>query len=217
MPGRAPSGRRSGVVVHRTGDPRDLRPIRWNGIRVTSPLRVLCDLGAADPVAVTPTLRHFFVTGRVLPDAARSVLDRHSRQGRRGLGALRAALDDYPLGNKPPDSVLEETFARLARRYKLPAMTFHAVVEGWEVDFHVNDTPVVIETDGWSTHGLDREQFERDRRKDAELRAVGYVVCRYSWTQVTRQSRWVADNLRDVLRRWTPPGLERQLLDPPVG
>jgi hypothetical protein len=56
---------------------------------------------------VTPTLHHFFVSGRVFPDAARSALDRHSRPGRNGLGPLRAALDAYPLGSKPPDSVLE--------------------------------------------------------------------------------------------------------------
>ena len=60
---------------------------------------------------------------------------------------------------------------------------------------------VVIECDGWSSHGLDREQFERDRRKDAELRAAGHVVCRYSWLQITRQARWTADNLRQVLER----------------
>jgi very-short-patch-repair endonuclease len=83
-------------------------------------------------------------------------------------------------------------------------MTFHAVVAGWEVDFLVDVSPVVVETDGWSSHGLDREQFERDRRKDADLRAAGFVVCRYSWTQVTRQSRWLADNLRAVLRNSVP-------------
>jgi very-short-patch-repair endonuclease len=198
------SVRRSGVVLHRTTDALDLRPVLWHGIRVTNPLRVLCDVGAVDPEAVTPTLQHFFITGRVLPDAARNALERHSRKGRNGLGALRAALDDYPLGNKPPDSVLEATFGRLARDHRLPAMTFHARVEGWEVDFLVDDTPVVVETDGWSTHGLDREQFERDRRKDADLRAAGYIVCRYTWTQVTRQPRWVADTLWEVIRRWAP-------------
>ncbi len=70
---------------------------------------------------------------------------------------------------------------------------------GWEVDFHVDGTPVIVECDGWSSHGLDRDQFERDRRKDAELRAAGYVVCRYSWLQITRQPTWTANNLRQVL------------------
>jgi very-short-patch-repair endonuclease len=61
---------------------------------------------------------------------------------------------------------------------------------------------VVVECDGWSSHGLDREQFERDRRKDADLHAAGFVVCRYSWRQITREPRWVAANLRTVLATW---------------
>jgi very-short-patch-repair endonuclease len=190
-----------GARIHVTTDLVDLRPVVRAGLRVTNPVRVLCDVGAADPTIVSTVLHHFFVTGVVPPDAAWTALDRHARRGRAGIGPLRAALDAYPLGHKPPDSVLEETFARLLRRHRLPPATFHAVLRGWEVDFHVDGTRVVIECDGWSSHGLDREQFERDRRKDAELRAAGYVVCRYSWLQITRQERWVAENLRQVLQQ----------------
>jgi very-short-patch-repair endonuclease len=187
------------VVIHAPTDLLDLSGVPRQGLRVTNPMRLACDVGAVAPDAVTTVLEHLFVRGAVRPDGVRAALARHSRRGRRGLSALRSALDAYPLGNKPPDSVLEPAMARLLTHHRLPAATFHAVVAGWEVDFHVDHTPVVIECDGWSTHGLDREQFERDRRKDAELRASGYIVCRYTWRQVTRRPRWVADNLRDVL------------------
>ncbi len=88
-------------------------------------------------------------------------------------------------------------------RHGLPAATFHPIVAGYEVDFRVDDTPVVIETDGWSTHGLDREQFERDREKDAVLRSLGYVVCRFTWRQVVTRPSWTAA-LRETLLRWAP-------------
>jgi very-short-patch-repair endonuclease len=204
VPQRNRSVRLEGVVVHSPRDLVDLRPVPRNGLPVTNPLRVACDVGAVAPDAVTTVLEHLFIRGVVRPDAVRATLARHSRQGRDGLGALRAALDAYPLGNKPPDSVLEPAMARLLTQHALPAATFHAFVAGWEVDFLVDRTPVVIECDGWSTHGLDREQFERDRRKDAELRARGYVVCRYTWRHITRRPRWTADNLRDGLTLHAP-------------
>lgn len=42
---------------------------------------------------------------------------------------------------------------------------------------------LVIEIDGWAYHG-DREQFERDRRRDARLSAKGFRVLRFSYRQV---------------------------------
>jgi very-short-patch-repair endonuclease len=204
IPSRRRSVRLDGVVVHSPRDLLDLTGVPRQGLRVANPLRVACDVGAVAPHDVVTVLEHFFVRGFVRPDAVRAALDRHSRQGRNGVGALRAALDAYPLGNKPPDSVLEPAMARLLSRHELPRATFHAIVAGWEVDFLVDRTPVVIECDGWSTHGLDREQFERDRRKDAELRALGFLVCRYTWRQVTRRPQWVAGNLRGVLQLHAP-------------
>jgi very-short-patch-repair endonuclease len=44
---------------------------------------------------------------------------------------------------------------------------------------------LVVETDGWETHGT-RVAFLADRRKDAALTAAGYRVVRFS-----------ADDLRD--------------------
>jgi very-short-patch-repair endonuclease len=192
------------VVAHHTTDAVDLRPVMRRGIPISNPLRVLCDVGATEPTLVATVLERFMISGYVRPDSARAALDRHAKRGRDGIRALRAALDAYPLGNKPPDSVLEPAMARLVERFHLPTMTFHQVVRGWEVDFRVDDTPVIVECDGWSTHGLDRDQFERDRRKDAELRAAGYLVCRYTWQQVTKQPRNVADNLSAVLSIWAP-------------
>ncbi len=215
LPIRTRTRRLPGIVAHHPRDLVDLRPVVRRGIAVTNPLRVLCDVGAVAPGSVTKVLEHFLISGYARPDVVRAALDRHARPGRNGIGPLRAALDAYPLGHKPPDSVLEPAMVRLVRRFALPAVTFHPLVLGWEVDFQVDETPVIVECDGWSSHGLDRDQFERDRRKDAELRAHGFVVCRYSWHQITRQPRWVAENLRAVLARCAPDVLAACLLTHP--
>jgi very-short-patch-repair endonuclease len=54
------------------------------------------------------------------------------------------------------------------------------------VDMMLGDR-LVIELDGWEFH-KSREDFERDRRRDAQLAALGYRVLRFSYRQVTR--RW---------------------------
>lgn len=200
---RARRPRLHGIVVHRPTDHDDLGPMRRRGIPVTNPLRVLVDLGAVAPEVVPRALAHFAVAGKVSPRSARAALDRHARQGRAGVGALRCALDDWVFGDRPPDSVLEVAMARLLRRNGLPEAEFHAVVAGIEVDFLIRGTRLVIECDGWQWHGLDRRRFDGDRERDAHLGRHGYVVRRFTWQQITRRGGWVAEVIRDHLP-WCP-------------
>lgn len=91
--------------------------------------------------------------------------------------------------------------AAVLRRYALPPVTFHATVAGYEVDFLVEGTKVVIECDGWSSHGLNRDQFEFDRQRDAEIVAAGYVVVHVTWRALTRTPVQVVRRIRAVLHR----------------
>ena len=61
------------------------------------------------------------------------------------------------------------------------------MIGGYEVDFRIIDCPIVLECDGWATHGLDRAQFEKDRDRDAELAALGYVVLRFTYRRSSRR------------------------------
>ena len=103
--GRAPAP--PNVVVHRPRDLRDLRPIVRSGVPTTSPLRMLVDLGAVDPAGVGAALDHLVANRFVLPGAVRSALDRHARQGRHGVRALRRVLDHRSIGGQAADSTLE--------------------------------------------------------------------------------------------------------------
>jgi very-short-patch-repair endonuclease len=201
---RTRGGNLPGAVLHRPRDLLDLRPITRQRIPTTNPLRMLLDLGAVDHHAVPDALAHVLASRAASPAAVRSALARHGRQGRHGVTALREALEEWLGEELPPDSVLESRMAELLRRHRLPPVHFHARVAGYEVDFLVLNTNVVLECDGWGTHGLDRNQFEFDRLRNAELTAAGYVIVHFTWRQLDRDPAVVAERLTAVLRTWAP-------------
>jgi very-short-patch-repair endonuclease len=57
---------------------------------------------------------------------------------------------------------------------------------------------VIVETDGFATHGH-RAAFEADRACGAALQAAGYVVLRFTHRQLTRQPRTVVAQLAAVV------------------
>ncbi len=99
---------------------------------------------------------HVVTNGLASPVALRAAVDVHARRGRHGVPAFRDALDEWVLDGKPTDSVLEPAMHRLVDDHGLPPVEFHAVIGGYEVDFWIIDSPVVLECDGWETHGRNR-------------------------------------------------------------
>lgn len=195
--------RLDGVVVHRPTDRGDMSISTRHLIPCTNLLRTLIDLGAVAE-SVDTAVAAAITSSAVTPPVLRHLLDRHSVSGRSGVGPLRRALDRWPLQDKPADSVLELAMARLLRRYRLPAATFHAQVAGFEVDFLVTGTNVVLECDGWEHHGRTREQFEWNTRRDQLLAAHGMVVLHFTWRQITRQAAETAQRIRSTLQTWAP-------------
>jgi very-short-patch-repair endonuclease len=169
---------------------------------------MLLDLGAVDPASVTAALDHLLGARVVRHTAVRAGLERHSRQGRHGVVSLRQALDARSIGELPVDSLLESRMAALIQRFRLPPMEFHPLVEGFEVDFRVMDSIVLVECDGHGTHGLDRDQFEFDRIRNAHLSAAGFIIVHVTWSQVVRHPADVAERIVAVLRRWAPDLLQ---------
>jgi very-short-patch-repair endonuclease len=193
-----------GIVVHRPRDRRDLSPVLRHNIRTSNILRLLCDLGAVDPSSVVDAVGHVVTTGLASPVALRTAVEVHARRGRHGIPAFRQALEEWVIDGKPVDSVLESAMRRLLRTYKLPPVEFHPIVGGYEVDFRVVGTDIVLECDGWETHGLNRRQFYRDKGRDAELVALGNVVVRFTYRGITREAAKEADRIRRVIERWAP-------------
>jgi very-short-patch-repair endonuclease len=191
-----------GVIVHRPRDLVDLGAVIRLGIPTCKVVRWLCDLGAVDPDGVHPAVGYVVTNGLVPAHHLEAAVRVHSRCGRAGVPALRDALADWLADGKLLDSELERLMRRVAKRFRLPPMEFHAIVHGYEVDFLVVGTPIVLECDGWEFHDKRRDRFEGDRRKDAELTAAGFIVVRFTWSTLTRQPQWVASMVTNAVRRW---------------
>lgn len=198
--GRRP--RLGGVFVHRPRDHDDLRPQRRSGIACTNVLRMVCDLGAVDAAGVSTAVGHVLATERANLAALDAAAARHGRSGRRGVVALRRAIDEWSIDSKPADSILETLMAALIDRYTLPAVEFHPIIEGREVDFRVCGTPIVLECDGWAHHGLDRSGFERDRERDARLIEAGWIIVRFTYRSITSTPALVASRIEGTYARW---------------
>ena len=67
------------------------------------------------------------------------------------------------------------------------------------VDLLVGEN-LVLELDGWEFHH-ERDDFEKDRRRDAELARQGYRVLRFTYRQLTRQWAQVLGCIRACLAR----------------
>lgn len=194
----------TGVTVHRPRDERDLKLVRRDGIATTNILRTLCDLGAVDAQAVPGAVGHVVTTKLATPAALRRAVRTHGRRGRPGVPALRDALEHWVIDDKPADSVLEPAMRDLVRRERLPAVDFHPRLLGYEVDFLVRGSRLVLECDGWTYHGLDRRNWERDKVRDGELTAAGYIIVRFSYHQIVREPAALADRIRGNVRQWCP-------------
>jgi Protein of unknown function (DUF559) len=204
LPKRSREAAVDGAVVHRPRDTLDLAPSRRAHVPVTNILRTLCDLGALDAAAVPGAVGHVVSTGLASPTALRAAIRRHGRRGRPGVPALREALDDWVLDGKPVDSILEPAMAALLAAHGLPPAEFHPIIGGYEVDFRIVGSRLILECDGWSTHGLQKAHFEKDRTRDADLAALGFVVLRFTYRAIVHRPATEAERIRRNVERWAP-------------
>jgi very-short-patch-repair endonuclease len=191
------------VVIHRPRDLQRLTPQRRANIACTNILRTLLDLGAVDPDAVPDAVGHVIAQRLATLNALEATVIQHSEHGRTGIVALREAIAAWSIDGKPTDSLLEQTMRRLIDRHHLPAVEFHPIICGHEVDFRVIGTRVIIECDGWTFHGRHRADFERDRRRDAELVAAGWIVLRFTYRAITTRPKETAERIAAAVARWT--------------
>jgi hypothetical protein len=169
------------------------------GIPVTSVSRTLFDLatvlsrGQLEQALNEAEVRQ--LTSRVsVPD----LLRRHPR--RRGAAALRAVLDEGPLGITRLE--LERRFAALVATHSLPRprRNAHIAVRGrfYEVDCLWQSQRVVVELDGRAVHGT-RRAFETDRERDRILLAEGWLPMRVTWRQLQDEPETIVGDLRHLL------------------
>jgi hypothetical protein len=129
--------------------------------------------------------------------AIRRTLDRAN--GRKGAALLDAVLQDLTPDKPPSRNEFERDFLRLCEEARVPPPRVNAPQRGIELDFLWPDHNLIVETDGYKTHGT-RGAFERDRERDRRLVIDGWRVVRFTWLQVTRRPQEVTEALQALLR-----------------
>ena len=76
----------------------------------------------------------------------------------------------------------------------------NARIDRFIVDFLWRTERLVVEVDGWESHGT-RSAFEADRARDARLKLLGFDVLRFTWRQIADDRAEAASLIREVLRR----------------
>jgi len=166
-------------------------------IPITAVARVLLDLAETGPRrqldrAIDEAIRLRRFRWRDLDEL------RARAHGRHGLRPLSAALAGLEPARAHTRSELEIEGLALIHDFDLPPAEVNRHLLGYEVDLLWRDRRVVVELDSHGFHSTPSE-FERDRRRDADLQAAGYRVLRFTWRQVTEQPSWVAQRIQAVL------------------
>jgi very-short-patch-repair endonuclease len=196
----APAARNPNVKVHRSRilEGHDV----WirQGLPVTSPSRTLLDIA---PTATDRQLEVAFDRGiaeRTLrPSHVADVLSRAG--GHRGRARLAALLDQEQGASTMTRSDGEERMLALIRDAGLPVPRVNAPFGPWELDFYWPEARFVVEVDSHTFHSS-RYRFERDRRKDNDLRRADIEVMRIVRREIKERSHGlIADVTRALTRR----------------
>ena len=165
---------------------------------VTTPLRTVVDCLRDEPLRVAlsvgdSALREGLVTHRDLTQAVANLTGQGAAKAKHRLGLL--------------DARSANAFESCAR-----AILIEAGIDGFEpqvpirgrrgfigrVDFAHRGLRIVIECDGFETHG-GREAFVKDLIRFTYLVSEGWRPLRFTWEQVMFSSDWVLERVRDTI------------------
>jgi len=195
---------RPGVAAHATATLLADDLTRRHGIPCTGVARTLLDLADAAPrrlveraVEQAQVLRVFDLR------AIEAVLTR--ADGRRGGVVLRAVLAEAADEPGLTESELEERFLELCRAGGLPRPEVNVWLEldsgpAIRGDFVWREQRLIVETDGWASHGT-RRGFEADRLRDQRVRLAGWEPLRFTRRQVVRDPERVTATTAALLYR----------------
>jgi very-short-patch-repair endonuclease len=174
VPSTAGIRKRNGIVLHRSSTLLARHCTMEDGIPVTTPARTLADLRS------------------LLAPAQFSAAVREAE-------FRRLPVDD-PIGADRTRTELEALFIAVVRRHRLPLPEVNVKIDRYEVDFLWRAERLIVEVDGWESHGT-RSAFEEDRARDVHLTLLGYDVLRFTWRKIETDGAGVARTVRAMLAR----------------
>jgi very-short-patch-repair endonuclease len=184
--------RRPGIAVHVRRTTPEERAVHV-GIPVTSVARTIVDLAhELDADELERLVRETEFQKRLDVAAIRQSLRW------RGTPSLERLLDRIA----PTQSRHEDRLLRLCERFGLPAPLTQQSIGGRTVDFLWPEARLVVEVDSWDAHGT-RSAFQNDRTASNGLQLAGYVVLRFTDTDLVRDPARVARLIRRALEAAT--------------
>jgi very-short-patch-repair endonuclease len=196
----APSSRRQrfGFRTHCAClDAMDMTAV--DGIPATSVARTILDLAATlSPERLERVLER---SEELRTFDLGAVDDLLSRAGHhQGISALRRALAIHRVDSTFTRSALERRFFALIRAAGLPLPSMNFNVAGYELDAYWEAERFAVELDVYETHGT-RAAFERDRRRQEELKLAGVEMIRITGVRLDREPGQVIERVAMLLAR----------------
>jgi very-short-patch-repair endonuclease len=177
----AAKGRPPGLLVHHSATllNRDITTVQ--GLRVTSPARTLLDTAARlKPRQLTRAVNDLRLRKLLKLEDLTDILERNPKHA--AVILLKPHLEFAQ--PEPTRSMLEDMFLPVLRKHGLPTPRINVHVAGERVDAYFPDHALVVELDGWGSHGT-RAAFLDDRRRDFKiLLETGMPTVRIPWDDV---------------------------------
>jgi very-short-patch-repair endonuclease len=165
--------RPEGVIVHRTVLPTERATHR--DVPITSPARTLLDIAGGLPARDVEYILEEGLGPKQLLSEAEVAEVAERAGGHPGAGTLRRVLATRT--GTLTESRAQRRLLELIREAGLPFPKTEQPLLGYRVDLFWPELKLVVEVDGYLSHGT-RGAFEHDRRRDARLQAAGFTVIR---------------------------------------
>jgi very-short-patch-repair endonuclease len=194
----------SNVRLHRCADYELIVAERRQNITVTDPARLVLDLYASEANPEVARRGLFSVRKKKLASwtALDECLQRHARQGRRGISLLRTDLELYRRIGCPETS-FEDAIARILMDAGLPEpeLQHWVMTPGgrYRIDVAYPDIRVGIEGKSRAEHLTD-EAFETDPVRDAHLAIAGWIIIHVTWAQLQNDPSGVVRRIGRALK-----------------
>jgi very-short-patch-repair endonuclease len=186
---------RQGVRIHRVRTLSDTTA--HCNLRVTTPARTLIDFASQASSAELADAFGEARAKRLITDAKLGAALERAPRNHPGAAVVRAMLKE---GGTYDRSEAERLMRAVCREAELPQPVTNVILNGHLVDFCWPDHGLIVEVDGYDTHG-NRRAFENDRRRDQIHVAAGYVVVRITWRQLQHEPIAIAARIAQALAR----------------
>lgn len=212
--GVRPTGRSEAALARTLHRPRRLlahHVVELDGLRVTTPTRVLFDLASLPdvrPRRIARLLDSAWSRGLTNHAALTRMLGEVGGRGRSGTVLMRGLIHERPIDHRPPESNLESRFNELARRAGIRSFERQIDIggeEGWigRVDFLDIKRRIIVEVDSERFHTALTDR-QRDALRHASLRDAGYIVESVTDHDLFHEPEAVIARIQSVLRSTVP-------------